>query len=499
MGVEVSGLSRRLGAAAHFDECRLAHFRGPEGGDCEMKAGLFGILVMLLVTVATADSKGESLQYSRFGHIDLYRRSTVPSTVALFVSGDGGWNKGVVDMAGALSSLDALVVGIDITHYLRELERSNEKCLYPASDFELLSKFVQKSLGFPDYKQPVLVGYSSGAALVYAMLAQAPPNTFLGGISLGFCPDLALTKPPCQGSGLEWRPAPGATGYSFLPAKDLSAPWIALQGTLDEVCDPDKTKAYVNQVRNGEVVMLPKVGHGFSVQRHWMPQFKETFTRLTAKNNGGRSPTNGAMEDLPLVEVPAKGPGPDILAVIISGDGGWAGIDRELAHGLSDHGVPVVGLDSLKYFWTPRTPDGAARDLKRILEHYFSSWNRPQAVLIGYSLGADVLPFMVNRLPKELLDRVRLVALLSPSPSVSFEFHLTEWLGEPSGKDALPVLPEVEKLRRRKILCFQGKRERGSLCGEMDARLAKEVVLSGAHHFGGKYDVITETILKELP
>jgi type IV secretory pathway VirJ component len=33
----------------------------------------------------------------------------------------------------------------------------------------------------------------------------------------------------------------------------------------------------------------------------------------------------------------------------------------------------------------------------------------------------------------------------------------------------------------------------------MDARLAKEVVVPGAHHFGGKYDFITQAIFKELP
>jgi type IV secretory pathway VirJ component len=464
-----------------------------------MKSVLLGIFVILVGTMSAANSESESLQYGRFGHMDLYHRSPVPSTVVLFVSGDGGWNKGVVDMARALSKLDALVVGIDITHYLREMGRSHEKCSYPASDFELLSKFVQKKLDFPVYRQPVLVGYSSGATLVYTVLAQAPPNTFLGGISLSFCPDLALAKPLCKGSGLEWRPASGSEGYIFLPAKNLSTPWITLQGTMDQVCKADKAEAFVKQVGNAEIVMLPKVGHGFSVQRHWMPQFKEAFTRLAAMKHGERSKTTGALGDLPIIEVPAKEPGPDILAVIISGDGGWAGIDREVANSLSAHGVPVVGFDSLKYFWTRRTPDGAAKDLKRILDHYLSFWKRSQAVLIGYSLGADVLPFMTDRLPKPFLDRVRLIALLGPEKSVSFEFHLSEWLGFSSRKDALPVLPEVEKLRGQKILCFRGEKERESLCRELDAQLAKEVVLQGAHHFGGNYDVIAEEILKEIP
>src|SRR5512139_2393847 len=111
-----------------------------------------------------------SVEFGRFGKVALYSPQGEPSHVVLFISGDGGWNLGVVDMARELASLDALVIGIDIVHYLKELEASSEKCSYPAADFESLSKFVQKKLDFPRYIQPVLIGYSSGATLVYAIL-----------------------------------------------------------------------------------------------------------------------------------------------------------------------------------------------------------------------------------------------------------------------------------------------------------------------------------------
>src|SRR5436305_7102701 len=139
----------------------------------------------------------ETLTYGRFGTVWLYRRTPHPSHVALFFSGDGGWNLGVVDMAQILADQDALVVGISVPFYMQKLNASKESCLYPASDLELLSKYVQKKLGFPDYQPPVLVGYSSGATLSYAALAQAPPSTFKGAISMGFCPDLPLAPPFC--------------------------------------------------------------------------------------------------------------------------------------------------------------------------------------------------------------------------------------------------------------------------------------------------------------
>src|SRR5919108_4336596 len=154
-------------------------------------------------TGINVDATSDSLAFGRFGTVALYRRTEHPSSVALFVSGDGGWNLGVVGMAQELASMDVLVVGIDIRDYRAALARASEACSYPAAEFEALSQYVQKRLGFARYTPPVLVGYSSGATLVYATLAQAPPNTFRGAISLGFCPDLLLSRPLCKGSGLE--------------------------------------------------------------------------------------------------------------------------------------------------------------------------------------------------------------------------------------------------------------------------------------------------------
>jgi type IV secretory pathway VirJ component len=438
----------------------------------------------------------ETLHFGRFGNIRLYRQSDHPAHVVLFVSGDGGWNLGVVDMAKKLSTLNALVVGIDIVYYLKQLENSSEKCSYPASDFEALSKYVQKKLDVPKYVQPVLIGYSSGATLVYAVLAQAPANTFQGAISLGFCPDLPLTKPLCRGSGLDLEKGPKGKGYIFLPAKKLQASWIVFQGTIDQVCNADLTQAYVKQVNGGTLVLLPKVGHGFSVPGNWMPQFTQAFKRLVENQRVIQTSSSGNLVDLPLVELPAKKSGFSSMAVIFSGDGGWAGIDRDLGNILAEDGVAVVGLNSLNYFWKERTPEEAAKDLERILRYYLALWKKKNAVLVGYSMGADVLPFLAARLPGEIIAQVRLIALLGPDTHADFAFHLTDWLGGAS-KTARPVLPEMEKLRGTGVpmLCFYGEHETESLCNELDPNLAQIVSMKGAHHFGGNYLKIAETIL----
>jgi len=345
-----------------------------------------------------------------------------------------------------------------------------------------------------------MVGYSSGATLVYAILAQAPPNTFAGAISMGFCPDLPLNKPLCKDYGLEWKPGPKGKGFSFLPFDHHPLPWTALQGTIDQVCDPVSTESYVKKVMGGNIVMLPKVGHGFSVTRNWMPQFKDAFLNLVSRYKSSISSDSISLplNDLPLVEVARKGTGSDTLAMIISGDGGWTGIDRDIAGALSLKGLDVVGLNSLQYFWTRRTPEEASRDLDRVLRHYLVQWKKERVILIGYSFGADVLPFMVNRLSPSIRDRVSLIVLMGLDEKIDFEFHLTNWLPGYANSNSLPVLPEVKRLKGKRMLCLQGSKENESLCRKLDSSIAQSIVLQGGHHFGGDYEAISDIIVKEL-
>jgi len=461
---------------------------------------LFCLLCLLCLIPGPARALEETVEFGRFGAVTLYHGSAEPAHVVLFVSGDGGWNQGVVDMARELTTLDALVVGIDITHYLRQLEAGAEACLYPAGDFEELSKFVQKKLGYADYRIPVLVGYSSGATLVYATLVQAPANTFLGALSLGFCPDLPITKHFCEGNGLEQDPGPKGKGIVFRPATKLEAPWIALQGTVDQVCDAAATEAFVRKTVNGRVIILPRVGHGYSVPRNWMPQFRDAFAQIAGAGPVDRPATDtGDLKDLPLIEVPASGDSArDLLAVHITGDGGWGVTDKGLARELAAGGIPVVGLNSLQYFWHARTPEETANDLARILRHYLDSWHQRRVVLIGYSFGADVLPILVNRLPADLLARVPAIVLLGPSAEASFEFHLTDWIGGRERTNTLPVAPEIERIEGPEIFCFYGEGDKEAICKELDPARVHSYPLGGGHRIGNRFDEIVRTILTEV-
>ena len=437
----------------------------------------------------------ETLSHGRFTSVTLYRPAGPAKSVVLFLSGDGGWNLGVVDMAKALVGEGALVAGIDVPQLLGNLEKDSESCVSPDGDLENLSHYIQSYAGLPTYHEPILVGYSSGATLAYAMLAQAPTNTFAGALSVGFCPDLLLHKPLCGGEGLKFTRRSNDGGIDVQASTKIGNPWIAVNGALDQVCDLPMTRDFVARTHNATLVELPKVGHGYSVPKNWMPQFLTAFRTLAQDPRAALPPPPVTLGDLPLVEVPASGAS-DTFAVLLSGDGGWAGLDKDVAAALAAQRIPVVGLDSLRYFWQARTPDALAADLDRVLRYYSAHWRKAHAVLIGYSQGADVLPFAVNRLPAETRALVERTVMMGLGEHASFQFHFTNWLSGDS--DGLAILPEVSRLDAGTTLCLYGTGEGDSLCPKVPAGHVQAVALPGGHHFGGGYDTLARRIMAGL-
>jgi type IV secretory pathway VirJ component len=271
-----------------------------------------------------------------------------------------------------------------------------------------------------------------------------------------------------------------------------------LQGGVYQVCPAKATQKFIAKVPGAQIVMLPTVGHGYSVKKHWVDQFDRAFDDLAIHNaSPGSAPLATGVDDLPLTEVMSSGGAyPQWFAVFLSGDGGWVGLDRGVAGELAKRGVPVVGWDSLKYFWSPRTPQSAAQDLERVLRHYSQAWGKSQALLVGYSQGADTLPFMVNRLSAAGREMVGFTTLLALSEPAYFEFHVTHWLGNPEG--GLPILPELTNWSSRPYVCLYGAEENDSLCPQLSAG-GHSLQMPGGHHFGGGYSQIADQVLQRLP
>ena len=438
----------------------------------------------------------ETMTVPTFGTVTVYQGPGVPKAVVLFVSGDGGWNLGVIPMAEQLRDAGALVVGIDIRAFMKSLNASGS-CAYPAGALEQLSRAVQLRMKVPVYQRPILVGYSSGATLVYAAIAAAPPETFAGAVSLGFCPDIEIQKAPCHMRGLTAIKRAKGVGYDLSPFAGSTVPWMVLQGEVDQVCDARATRMFVAATGAARLFSLPRVGHGFGVPARWVPQFLDAYRAVAESRLAREVPRSAtpAVADLSLVEVPATGRVEgNTLAILMTGDGGWADVDKSIAAGLAAAGVPVVGWSSLDYYWQARTPEGAAADLARIVSYYTDAWRKARVLVVGYSFGADVAPFLVNRLPNALKSRVEMVVLLAPSDTAAFEFHLANWIG--GGADArYPTVPEIERLPSP-VTCVFPTDEPASICRKAKTANLRAVPLGEGHHFGGEYERVVESILR---
>ena len=448
---------------------------------------------------AAAAPRTRSIPGGRFGTVTVYVPEGTPRSVAIFLSGDGGWKLGVTRMASALRDNGAVVIGVDIRRYLASLRVAAAKpdaaCTSLAGDFETLSHRIQKNLGLSEYLVPVLVGYSSGATVVYATLVQSPPGTFEGALSLGFCPDQDFGGAQlCGGSGLHY--SPGNKGEIILePQKSLAEAWIALQGEKDQVCSPQDVDAFAALSGSSQVVKLPTVGHGFSVEHNWLPEFLESYQSIVARQEARRTARPAEIDDLPVNEVPSSAAGSDAFALLLTGDGGWAGLDKDLAARLAAAGVPTVGLNSLKYFWTQRTPEQAANDVARVIRHYLAAWNKSRVLLVGYSFGADALPFIINRLPAQLKPAVVTVSLLGISASASFEIRVAGWIG--ADADGPATRPELARLLRgpgTRVLCLYGEGDKDTICPDPAGKVTREPIGKG-HHFSGEYTMIADKIL----
>lgn len=467
------------------------------------------IVIVLLLGVSESEAiKVDTLFFGNVGKIALHHPERAPESFVLFISGDGGWDKIATTITANIVAQGAMVAGINIVSYLKRLKTLKSKCAYPASDFEEISLSIQKKYKLVRYLKPILVGYSSGATLAYGVLAQAPANTFKGAISFGFCPDLDIDRPLCRGGGLSCRAIKSGFSYLLEPSANLTAPFVALNGSNDQVCNFFEIKKFVDKIPNAEIVGLPNVGHGFAVTRNWLPQFVASYQKIL--NEPGYQEKKLAenvllqlqidslyKSDLPLSVIPSAKKNDLPLAFFISGDGGWTSFDQAVCDKLAEKGIPVVGLDAQKYFWNERFPKAVAAELAPAIVHYLKLWNRKSFVLIGYSFGACVAPFIAGNftdLEKQLLKGVY---CMSPDLTGDFEIHLSDMLHLKT-TERYDVVREMKSVQALNPVCIFGSEEQESVRKSFSNEGIRVELLPGTHHYNSDFNAISGIILKDF-
>lgn len=187
---------------------------------------------------------------------------------------------------------------------------------------------------------------------------------------------------------------------------------------------------------------------------------------------------------------------PDVgkpIIIFISGDGGWKGFAPSLAQKLNNKGYPIVGLDARAYFWNRKTPEQTAGDISRLLRQFLNKSKNKNFILMGYSFGADVVPFIQSRLQKELAAALTHSFLLSPSAKTDFEVHILEMIGM-NNTYGRSVADEINKLTSPATLIF-GSNDTNRLALNKKAANVHIVIVPGNHHFNNDIELIANTII----
>ena len=381
----------------------------------------------------------------------------------LFISGDGGWNARMMRAWRAASPRQqAIVIGMSYPALKRGSAREGG-CWYAASDLRAhLARRAEdaESSAVPSARARRLF---AGATLVYAALANTPAVTFAGGISLGFCADLA-GREICSGD--EWTPDYDEKKHvNHLPAtKVLPKDWYILQGAQDQVCPADAVRRFTAVVPKAHFLEVDGTGHGFAQDVRWGALFDTALQNLWSEKEvkppaaQPESATTRELEDeLQRLQLPLEYRWPaqiSSLLLFFSGDGGWASLDEATAEELVTRGVGVVGVSSLRYFWNAKSPAQVASDIKRARHgaraQPASDFRRRLLVRRGDRAGGAAR-MDAGGSP----DAATASSWSAPGLSASFEIDPLDWIRTPRENPETRVAPAVRAVGLP-TLCLAG-------------------------------------------
>ncbi|PWT94036.1 MAG: hypothetical protein C5B54_00705 [Acidobacteria bacterium] len=410
-------------------------------------------VALFIISYGLALYAQETITYDKFGNVAIFRPSGTPGCVVEVVSGSEGWKGDVTEIARRIAAENGcLVAGIDLNSY--QQYQIGEKGFCPGGDLVGLAIYMQKTLGYKKYLPPVILGYREGSVLAYVSLAQTT-NNYLGAVTFGFCPDFAAgIGRSCQERKITKRIKDKKV--TFPPYNGLEVPLYVFTTSDPVSCSIDSVPNFFKNIPKVKVQPLTK---------DWMASFKPLLPEFM--KGMPAAPKVSGVTDLPLHEYPSKGKS-DTLVVILSGDGGWGDLGRDMAEQLADKNFAIIGFDTLRYFWNLRTPEESARDLNRIITTYLPAWNKKKVLLIGYSYGADLVPFMVRHLPKDTQPLVAGVALIGPSVKTEFEFNVSQLQKENGPPKGEPLLPLLKHIPNTPVYCIGGMKETDSLCHKIE-------------------------------
>ncbi len=180
----------------------------------------------------------------------------------------------------------------------------------------------------------------------------------------------------------------------------------------------------------------------------------------------------------------------------ICGDGGLNNFSIELCNHLNQAGYDISALNAKSYFWEKKTPEESASDIAHYLDKLLHGKNNYKIVMIGYSFGADVMPFIINRLPINIKSKTKGAFMISPTSSTDFEIHLLDIFGV-NKKRNMDVVDEINRMKVPRTVLFFGEDETG-LPPDKPVKKDTLIKIPGGHHFDHDSRRLADILIGEI-
>lgn len=404
------------------------------------------LCLCLLLTACDRLPEAQVLAHGRFSSIGVYHQNDNVGPPVLLIS-DSATDAAVTrKLLVQMLEHHADVFIINTSTLREDFADDIAQCNNLSGDFENLARYLEAYLQLPGFTPPILVTTSTSNTPVARLLAPVSPQVFVGQLRLTAS---AITSATENAAGY---PACANTSVAATSSTSFD---IAVD---DDVPDAQQLDDAFDQLS----LLLP--------EQHTLDE---------------------SVAGLPLTELPGDETA-STFAILISGDGGWAGFDKELAAALQKEGIGVVGWDSLRYFWQPRTPESLAEDIDRVITHYQQEWHKQRVILMGFSQGANVLPFALAHLDNSSSEAVAAITLISPEQYAQFEFHLSSWVH--AADEGLPLVPVLSEYRGAPVYCIYGSQDEATVCPMLEGTEVEVKGFDAGHHLYEEIPAIVDLL-----
>lgn len=183
----------------------------------------------------------------------------------------------------------------------------------------------------------------------------------------------------------------------------------------------------------------------------------------------------------------------------LSGDAGFNTFSKSLGEKLHHFGYDIFALNTQIYFWNKKTPEQTSSDIEKYINEQLQGRKNQHVIIIGFSFGADVTPFVYNRFSNNLKNKIQKIFIIGPSKSNDFKIHLEEYLSqEPKG--SLPVIPEINKITQVPVMVVLSDFEYTHFPYQQITLKNNYQMkhIPGDHHYGGNTKMLADFINNHL-